>query len=488
MLVSGQGRGDDRAPYFFLSYAHTPRPDSNVQDPDLWVGRLYQDLCDHVLALTNIGPGAPVGFMDRDIRSGEGWSERLAESLATCRVFVPLFSPRYFDSVHCGKEWFAFAQRALTDGARGNRVSEAIVPALWVPVPPNRLPSAAERLQFNHSALGDTYATEGLYGLIKLSMFRSAYELAVYELAKRIVKVAQSGGVGPGQPVNYRQIPSAFGDPRGPRSLRITVAAGVRGRLPEGRSADYYGDRAADWNPYHPVTSRPVAAFAADLARSFDYEPTVVSLDDEPPAELGVPAEPDAVGRHVEQGRSAAPGLPGVPGLPAGPGGPPRPGEAGALGGPAGEAATVAGPEILIVDRWTAADPRWRARLAAFDAARPWTAVVVAWNRDDGQSRDAEDELAAGLERTMPRGTGQGPPACRVAARGVHSLEALSDILPQVVEWSAAQYLKHAHAYPPDGPRTERFRLLGPEAPALSAAAHRGIPRAGAPDDTEDPR
>ncbi|MEC3997753.1 TIR-like protein FxsC [Actinacidiphila sp. DG2A-62] len=473
MLVSGQGRGDDRAPYFFLSYAHTPRPDSNVQDPDMWVGRLYQDLCDHVLALTNIGPGAPVGFMDRDIRSGEGWSERLAESLATCRVFVPLFSPRYFDSVHCGKEWFAFAQRALTDGARGNRVSEAIVPALWVPVPPNRLPSAAERLQFNHSALGDTYATEGLYGLIKLSMFRSAYELAVYELAKRIVKVAQSGGVGPGQPVNYRLIPSAFGDPRGPRSLRITVAAGVRGRLPEGRSADYYGDRAADWNPYHPVTSRPVAAFAADLARSFDYEPTVVSLDDEPPTELGA----------VDGFSDPGPGAAGVPD------GSPRPGEPGGPTGPAGRAAGAGGgPEILIVDRWTAADPRWRARLAAFDAARPWTAVVVAWNRDDGQSRDAEDELAASLERTMPRGTGQGPPACRVAARGVHSLEALSDILPQVVEWSAAQYLKHAHAYPPDGPRTERFRLLGPEAPALSAAAHRGFPRAGAPDDTEDPR
>jgi FxsC-like protein len=436
--MSGQGRGHDGAPYFFLSYAHTPRPESSVPDPDLWVGRLYQDLCDHVLALTDLGAGAPVGFMDRDIRSGEGWSERLADSLATCRVFVPLFSPRYFGSVQCGKEWYAFAQREVQEHARSNRVSEGIVPALWVPVPPNRLPNAAERLQFNHNALGDSYATEGLYGLIKLSMFRSAYELAVYELAKRIVKVAQSGGVGPGQPVDYRRIPSAFGDPRGPRSLRITVAACVRDRLPDGRSAEYYGEHAADWNPFHPSSSRPLAAFAADLARSFDYEPTVASLDD-------------------DTGHSTGPG-------------------------------GAAGPEILIVDRWTAADPQWQARLAAFDAARPWTAVVVAWNREDVQSRDAEGELTAGLERVMPRGTGQGPPACRAAARGVHSLESLTDILPQVVEWSAAQYLKNAPAYPPDGPRTERFRLLAPEAPPLAAAAPRGTPRAGIPDDTEDPR
>jgi FxsC-like protein len=442
VLESGQGRGHGAAPYFFLSYAHTPRPESTVPDPDLWVGRLYQDLCDHVLALTDLGAGAPVGFMDRDIRSGEGWSERLADSLATCKVFVPLFSPRYFGSVQCGKEWYAFAQREVQEHARSNRVSEGIVPALWVPVPPNRLPNAAERLQFNHNALGDAYATEGLYGLIKLTMFRSAYELAVYELAKRIVKVAQSGGVGPGTPVDYRRIPSAFGEARGPRALRITVAACVRGRLPDGRSDAYYGDRAADWNPFHPSSSRPLAAFAADLARTFGYEPTVGSLDDE----------------------GAAPGAAGSPRDP------------------------TAGPEILIVDRWTAADPGWRARLAAFDEGRPWTAVVVAWNRDDVQSRDTEGELTAALDRLMPRGTGQGPPACRTAARGVHSLESLTDILPQVVEWSAAQYLKHAPAYPPDAPRAARFRLLAPEAPPFAAVAPGGTPAAGTPDDTEDPR
>ncbi|MGW1355371.1 FxsC protein, partial [Streptomyces sp. NPDC002409] len=92
-----QQRAADHRPYFFLSYAHTPGYGGGT-DPDMWVERLFKDLCDHVLAMTDLPAGAPAGFMDREIRSGEGWSERLGEVLATCRVFVPLFSPRYFAS------------------------------------------------------------------------------------------------------------------------------------------------------------------------------------------------------------------------------------------------------------------------------------------------------------------------------------------------------------------------------------------------------
>ncbi|MFD2120826.1 hypothetical protein ACFSNO_16240 [Streptomyces cirratus] len=55
----------------------------------MWVERLFRDLCNHVMALTDLPAGSEAGFMDREIRSGEGWSERLAAALATCRVFVP---------------------------------------------------------------------------------------------------------------------------------------------------------------------------------------------------------------------------------------------------------------------------------------------------------------------------------------------------------------------------------------------------------------
>ena len=43
---------DPHVPYFFLSYAHTPRRATDGPDPDMWVRRLYQDLCEHILMLT----------------------------------------------------------------------------------------------------------------------------------------------------------------------------------------------------------------------------------------------------------------------------------------------------------------------------------------------------------------------------------------------------------------------------------------------------
>ncbi|MFK0134629.1 TIR-like protein FxsC [Streptomyces rubiginosohelvolus] len=131
MPPTAQPRRADHRPYFYLSYAHTPRGEADGRDPDMWVERLYRDLCGHVMAMTDLPAGAPAGFMDREIRSGEGWSERLGEVLATCRVFVPLFSPRYFASEMCGKEWHAFEQRAIRHRASTDQPAEAIVPALW---------------------------------------------------------------------------------------------------------------------------------------------------------------------------------------------------------------------------------------------------------------------------------------------------------------------------------------------------------------------
>ncbi|MER5729929.1 TIR-like protein FxsC [Streptomyces sp. NPDC002138] len=420
-------------PYFFLSYAHTPRFGAGGPDPDMWVERLFRDLSGHVMALTDLPAGSDAGFMDREIRSGEGWSERLGTALASCRVFVPLFSPRYFASEMCGKEWFAFAHRTIQRTAVSGEPAEAIVPALWVPVPPAQLPGPAERLQFNHNTFGERYVTDGLYGLIKLRGYAEQYERAVYELAKRIVRVAESVRLDISRPMDYRVVPSAFGSPgaaggpgNSPRSLHITVAAATRHDLPEGRSPEYYGDTALDWNPYHPAAQRPVAHVAEDLVRSLNYQTTLGSFDDE--------------AGHFDTKQP-----------------PTR-------------------PEILIVDRWAVADDLRRQRLAAFDQdPRPWVSVVVPWNRYDHQSRARETELTDQLEETMPVKMSQGRIACRAAANGVANMETLGQILPQVVEAAAQQFLRHAQVYPPaGGTHTERRRLLGPmgmnEPPALPPA------------------
>jgi hypothetical protein len=100
------------APYFFLSYAHSQRNGSgNPPELDIWVKKLFGDLCNQINSLTILPRGWTAGFMDRDLLPGHDWPEGLARSLASCRVFVPLYSRRYFESEHCGKEWSAFAQR-----------------------------------------------------------------------------------------------------------------------------------------------------------------------------------------------------------------------------------------------------------------------------------------------------------------------------------------------------------------------------------------
>lgn len=270
-------------------------------------------------------------------------------------------------------------------------------------------------MQFNHNTFGERYVTDGLYGLIKLRGYAEQYERAVYELAKRIVRVAETVRLDPVRPVDYRVVPSAFGSSDNPtRSLHVTVAAASRHDLPEGRSPEYYGDSALDWNPYHPASQRPIALIAEDLVRNLNYQTTIGSFDDE--------------AGHFDSKQP-----------------PTR-------------------PEILIVDRWAVEDEQRRRRLAAFDQeSRPWINVVVPWNRYDHQSRAKENELAHRLEDTMPVKMSQGRAACRAAANGVANMETLGQILPQVVEAAAQQFLRHAQVYPPAGnTHTERPRLIGP--------------------------
>jgi tetratricopeptide (TPR) repeat protein len=207
MAVAGEG-----GPYFFLSYAHTPKlVDDDETDPDFWAAKLYRDLCGHLFQISSLSPGDRMGFMDRELRPGNEWTVRLARALATCRVFVPLYSPRYFSSEHCGREWSAFARRAVSPPAGRAEAVEAIIPALWVPVRPEQLPEAARTIHYLAGDYGSAYATHGFYRLMRLSKYRDDYEEAVYELARRIREVAESVPVAPGPVADYDSLVSAFG-------------------------------------------------------------------------------------------------------------------------------------------------------------------------------------------------------------------------------------------------------------------------------------
>ncbi|MHC5907655.1 TIR-like protein FxsC, partial [Streptomyces sp. S6] len=255
---------DSDGPYFFLSYARIPKDGPDDPDPDLWVHRLFRDVCDHIRNLTTVPAGA-AGYMDRSAHPAQAAGHAHAASLAGCRVFVPLYSPRYFINPWCGKEWTAF-------GRRPGFVPGAVVPALWVPVPEHRLPDQVREIPYLGPEHTERYQKFGLYGLAKLRSFRNDYQKAVLHLAQRIVKAGENTEVEPGDPGGLGAARDAFagtddtpGPPATRRRLRISVAAGTRDHLPRERDPRYYGPSPLDWRPYHPEAPDPLGTLASGV-------------------------------------------------------------------------------------------------------------------------------------------------------------------------------------------------------------------------------
>jgi hypothetical protein len=195
---------------FFLSYSRTPREDRGDQtDPDALVAKFFKDLRGSLVQLSDLPMVEAAGFMDREFRTGHEWPRRLAQALATCQVFVPLYSPRYFKKENCGKEWTAFADRVAEAAVRRGEQIEAIVPALWVPVPDDRLPKVAQSIQFWTPSYSSRYAARGLYGLMR-SRYEAEYEEVVFELATRILEVAGNCRLEPGLVTDYESLRNAF--------------------------------------------------------------------------------------------------------------------------------------------------------------------------------------------------------------------------------------------------------------------------------------
>ncbi|MGJ5892430.1 TIR-like protein FxsC [Streptomyces niveiscabiei] len=401
--------GEAGGPYFFLSYAHVPRGGSDRADPDLWVHRLFRDLCDVVLNLTTVSASG-AGYMDRSMRAGETLSDDLARSLAQCRVFVPLYSPRYFISPWCGREWTVF-------GRRPGSMPGAVVPALWAPVPERRLPPCTRDVPHPEHEHTQRYREFGLYGLAKLRSFRSDYEKDVHTLARRIVAAGDAAAVphGDGDRDSLDAAQDAFAHAAHPspaeppprpttrRRLRISVAAASRTTLPEGRDPAYYGRTPLDWRPYHPVAPYPLGKLASDIAERLDFQPDVREFDHR--------------------------------------------------AGPAD------GPEVLLLDRWLLRDPEHRARLGEFDAAdRPATGVVVPWNGADRDDDADGRSVAAEVEAALPRRTRRQRQAGRPPVLGPDPAT-FSRQLPRVVHWAATEYLRRAPARTPPGEGPRRFRL-----------------------------
>jgi FxsC-like protein len=418
-MVSGR----EERPYFFLSYARTPKRDpTDREDPDRWVYKLYRDLCAVILQLTEVGPGE-AGFMDRENKLGSEWSPELVSALQRCRVFVPLYSRRYFESKYCGKEWFAFARREITSRARGDAAANAVVPALWTRMDAARIPRIAQSFQFDDATLGERYCAEGFYGIMKLQNYRADYQRAVHKLAQRIVDIgdglaAQDDDEPAAYPLrapDFESLPSAFGPDSVTRTtdgeLQISVLAHDVSTLPPGRASDYYGATPHTWSPYQPDYPQPVADYAANLAtKCLDCKPTVGPFE------------------------RAGPGT--------------------------GDNGILPPPSLCLVDAWVALSDGHRELLSRLNQIEEsWVSVLVPWNsRDEGMSA-AEQDLRRKLSEQLGRKLDSVPRRCAMAASGIPTLEDFGEVLPEMTMTMLKRFRKGAPAHPPAGPVIERPRL-----------------------------
>jgi FxsC-like protein len=399
--------GTDLAHYFFLAYAHTVER--------AWVVKFYKDVCVEIGERTT-WPQDRVGFMDTSgIPLGGDWRDEVARALAGCRVFVPLYSPRYFTREECGKEWHAFAQRILDHRARYQGNPAPIVPALWTPMDAEEMPDVARRVQMNHVDLGEEYAEEGFYTLIKNSLYRSQYVTAVQRLAKHIIRAAETTRLRPCNVRDFGPLRNAFASPgaQAPADRRVTlvVAAPTRDRIPNGRNRIFYGTTTYDWNPFHPRCRQAIAEYAAEVARLHSYEPTILSFEDG--YELFTRCDP------------------------------------------------TTGLGLLLIDAWASADELLANRLRALDALDlGWVGTMVPWNAEDLQTRERADELRQNLSELMPSRLGQARGFGLNTMGKILTLEQFRTRLPDVLEGALFRYLDHAEAHGPHGLIPPRPRLV----------------------------
>ena len=265
---------DAFGPAFFLSYARVAPLRGDRSDPDYWVKRFFHELAAEIRSLDG---NMRHGFIADHVPPGATPETLTARNLASCRIFVPLYSDDYFDDEQCGREWAVFEQRRQLRRARTGDDGDSIVPVLWTRQGREDWPPCAHHVRPHPLLSSDLYQRLGLYELIRLH--ERAYREVVRLLAKEIVRRAHTEAPPVATEDALSWAAPAFPVPgRSTRQLFITVVAGVRRTIPTERNPEYYGERPEDWRPYHPESAEPIALRAARIARTLGYRPEITVL------------------------------------------------------------------------------------------------------------------------------------------------------------------------------------------------------------------
>jgi FxsC-like protein len=268
--------------YFFLSYARGP--------DDIFVRRFYNDLCSEVRVHAGAGRDAEVGFLDNhNIEPGQSWSQALVSALAECTCFLALYSPAYFLSRPCGKEWTMFEQRSRASARDGATVT-GLIPLVWLP--PRELPDVAKALHYDLDVPEDDYRRRGLRQLLRLQRLHDAYMEFISNVAERIVATAASPPPRGSTHLDFERLESAFHrrsgqdvdagelSAAGGQMIHFVIAAPSRAEAESvGRNGAFYGEHSQDWAPFRPLLAQPLREYAQKVASELGFQSMFTGID-----------------------------------------------------------------------------------------------------------------------------------------------------------------------------------------------------------------
>jgi TIR domain len=140
-------------------------------------------LARHVIAEFGVLTGESLElFLDRDsLEWGAAWRERIDEALAGATFFIPIVTPRYFQSQECRKELLKFRAEASRLG-----LDQLLLPVYWVTVRELDDEPTDEAM-----ALVAARQREDLRDVRLLDETSSEYRTAVHRLAARLAEITE---------------------------------------------------------------------------------------------------------------------------------------------------------------------------------------------------------------------------------------------------------------------------------------------------------
>jgi hypothetical protein len=244
--------GSATPPVFFVSYA---RNDTDYEPFRKGMKKFIDDLS-ALVAVKMAVPRAGICFFDESsIETGTIWRSELSDALKGTKVGVTLYSPSYFTSKWCGKEFQVFLDRVAANPTPSPQ-PVGIVPVLWMKC--TTLPPSVEQIQYKHAEFPPEYVEVGIQRLLSLEVYNDKYLLSVEAIADAIVAAAKSG-LRPAITLDLENTPSAWD-----RSIEVDPESHKEGAIAK-TCFVFISRRGWDWQPY-PENRKTIGAMAQQIS------------------------------------------------------------------------------------------------------------------------------------------------------------------------------------------------------------------------------